>query len=294
MLYTNTLNEITNNINTGIEYEIALFCKLASTIEQKSILSAINNRIDCDKVLDIIEKTDTKLITDALQRQGLKMYDVTFETQNDDVGPSDIVMIVENVFGTKSKIGISVKYDNTCSLNVTGRKFITEQQITNLKEQLPSFIPRYIEEMGCRYGTIDKWLHQRKPSLVTDEYIDLIRDAVIENWGNLTDKVTLLSAMFHIDSPIDFWVVTYNKKGYSLKTQPQTIEISRASDVVVKKYQTSYISFYLDDVKVGQMEVKLNNGIVEKCKKKVAYIECEGKRLSYGKPFSYWYFSVEK
>lgn len=294
MLYSNTLNEIAENINTGIEYEIALFYKLTSATEQKSISTAIDKRNDRDKILDIISKTDTQQIFDALQQRGLKMCDVTFETQNDEVGPSDIVMIVENTFGNRSKIGISVKYDNTCSLNVTGRKFITEQQITVLKEQLPSFILKYIEEMGSSYGTIDKWLHQKKTSLVTDEYIDLIRDAVIENWDNVADKATLLSSMFHIDSPIDFWVVTYNKKGYSLKTQPQTIEISRASDVIVKKYQTSYVAFYLDDVKLGHMQVKFNNGIVEKCKKKNADIECEGKRLSYGKPFSSWNFSVEK
>jgi len=45
---------------------------------------------------------------------------------------------------------------------------------------------------------------------------------------------------------------------------------------------------------VGHMQVKFNNGIVEKCKKKNADIECEEIKLSFGKPFSSWNFSVEK
>lgn len=293
MLYPNTLYEISTNINTGVEYEIALFYQLVCSDEQRQILTAINKRTDKNKVLSIIRQTDIKPIITALQKRGLQLSDATFETQNDEVGPSDVVMVVSDG-KTKSQIGISVKYSNTCTLNPTGRRFITENQIAELKRQLPIYTTKYIDEMTSTYGSVSNWFRAKKPSITTDAFIDLIRDAVIKNWSNVQDKPTLLSAMFHSDSPIEFWVVTYTNKGYTLSTEPQTIEISRANDVTVEKYQTSYVAFYLDGKKVGQMQVKFNNGFIEKCSKNTPDVVCEDVKMTYGQPFSSWNFSVEK
>ncbi|MBE6299225.1 MAG: hypothetical protein E7083_02680 [Bacteroidales bacterium] len=293
MLYTNTLYEISTNINTGVEYEIALFYQLVSANEQQQILTAINKRADKNKILGIIKQTNITPIVVALSKRGLKLSDATFETQNDKVGPSDVVMLVSD--GKKKfKIGISVKYANTCTLNVTGRRFITDAQIAELKKQLPIYTKKYIDEMTATYGNVGNWFRLRRPSETTDAFIDLIRDAVIDNWSNVGDKPTLLSAMFHSDSPIEFWVVTYMSSGYKLSTEPQTIEVRRANDVKVAKYQTSYVAFYLDNKKVGQMQVKFNNGFIEKCKKKTPDIVYEGVKMAYGQPFSSWNFSVEE
>ena len=265
MLYTSTLSEVSNNINTGVEYEIALFYKLLRNQpnEQTQVMNAINRRYDVAKVKSIIAETDTSSIERALSAAGFVLVDASFETQNDEVGPADIVMHVTNRSGQKKKIGLSVKYANTCTL-------------TNA------------------YGNVNNWFRKRKPSNTTDQYIDLIRDAVIANWRNVRNKTTLLSALFHSDSPIEFWVVTYGNYGYTLKTKPQTIDMSRANDVTVGKYQTSYVAFYLDGIMVGHMQVKFNNGFVEKCKKLNPDVVCQGVEMAYGQPFSSWNFSVEK
>ena len=147
--------------------------------------------------------------------------------------------------------------------------------------------------MSDKYGDINNWFRKRKPSSTTDEYIDLIRDAVIENWSNITDKPTLLSALFHCNSPIDFWVVTYNNNGYTLKTEPTTVEVDRAQDIVVKKYQTSYVAFYLNDRMIGRMQIKFNNGFIEKCKKQNPDLIYQDVKISYGKAFSSWNLSIE-
>ncbi len=296
MLYSNTLSEISNNINTGVEYEIALFYKLLKNQpnEQTQVMRSINGRYDVSKVKSIIAQTDISNIEHALQNMGLNLYDSSFETQNDEVGPADIIMYVENKQGQRKKIGLSVKYANTCTLNVTGRNFITDAQIAQLKKQLPHYTEMYINEMTESYGDVNNWFRKRKPSTTTDNYIDLIRDAVIENWNNVKNKTTLLSALFHSDSPIEFWVITYGNRGYTLKTKPQTIDMSRADNVTVGKYQTSYVAFYLDGIMVGHMQVKFNNGFVEKCKKKNPDVICQGVEMSYGQPFSSWNFSVEK
>lgn len=296
MLYPTTLNEIETNINTGVEYEIALFYKLlkGNPSEQTKVMAAINSRHDSSKVKTIISQTDTSIIERTLTKRGFTLDDVSFETQNDEVGPADIVMHVKNAEGEKDRIGLSVKYANTCSLNVTGRKFITDSQIDQLKKKLPAYTQKYIQEMTKKYGDVCNWFRMRKPSETTDAYIDLIRDAVITNWGNVRNKTSLLSALFHSNSPIEFWVVTYGNNGFTLKTKPQTIEMSRANDVTISKYQTSFVAFYLDGTMVGHMQVKFNNGFIEKCKKAKPDLTHEGVRMAYGQPFSSWNFSVEK
>lgn len=293
MLYPYTLQEIRQNINTGVEYEIALFYKLLSPVERQMVVDAINSRFDKTKIYNIIEHTDIQQILDTLESRGLTLYDVSFETQNDNIGPSDIVLHLKDSNDNNQQIGISVKYANTCSLNVTGRRFISEMQISTLKEELPRYTNMYIKEMSDKYGDINNWFRKRKPSSTTDEYIDLIRDAVIENWSNITDKPILLSALFHNNSPIDFWVVTYNNNGYTLKTEPTTVEVDRAQDIVVKKYQTSYVAFYLNDRMIGRMQIKFNNGFIEKCKKQNPDLIYQDVKISYGKPFSSWNFSIE-
>lgn len=294
MLYSNTLSEITYNVNTGVEYEIALFyCLLTNNNERSQVMSAINKRENSVKINRIIKQTDITEILQALQNDCLELIDVTFETQNDEVGPADVVMKVKDKQGRgEKKIGISVKYANSCTLNVTGRNFLTDTQISDLKDRLAEYTVKYIKEMESTYGDVKQWFRKRKPSNSTDQYIDLIRDAVIANWNNVCYKTTLLSALFHSDSPIEYWVATYNKKGYSLNTCPQTIDLNRVDDITLEKYQTSYIGFFLDGAMVGRMQVKFNNGFVEKCKKKQPDINYKGVKMSYGQPFSSWNFSV--
>ncbi len=296
MLNEIILSQVRSNNNAGVEYEIALFYALLSIKpdEQEQVMTAIMRRPDSVKIRGIISDTTIDNITDALKMRGLSLVDVTFETQNDKVGPADVVMIVTDSMAKQESIGLSIKYANTCTLNVTGRNFITDDQIAALRAKLPDYTNKYIAEMSKKYGDVNNWFRMRRPSTVTDAYIDLIRDAVIKNWSNVEDKTTLLSALFHTDSPIEFWVVTFTGKNYRLKTKPQTIDMCRAGDVTVRKYQTSYVAFYLDDVMVGHMQVKFNNGFIERCKKAVPDVEYQGVKMSYGQPFSSWNFNVEK
>ena len=295
MLYQNTLSEIGNNVNTGVEYEIALFYKLLPDQGEKdAVMSAIELRADRAKVLSIIEQTDISQVLEQLKCRGLNLLDVSFETQNDEVGPSDLVMYLRGARGERHSIGLSVKYANTCTLNVTGKRFITDVQLAELKELLPEYTSKYLKEMTAQYGAVGNWFRQRKPSAVTDQYIDLIRDAVICSWPHIQNKSELLATMFHANSPIEFWVVTYDNRGYTLMTTPATIDVRYVNDVTVKKYRTSFVAFYLNDIMLGKMQVKFNNGFVEKCKKKNPDIVYQNTNMAYGKPFSSWNFSVEK
>ncbi|MBE6215743.1 MAG: hypothetical protein E7123_05895 [Bacteroidales bacterium] len=301
MLHHNTLYEIETNTNTGVEYEIALFYKLISnnSDEQSQVKKAIRKRLDSDKVEEIMRYTNTSKILTALRERGLTLKDASFETQNDEVGPADVVLFAEDKAGKTHRIGLSIKFANTCTLDVTGRKFITDEQIKVLKEKyITKYIPEFKVYMKATYGHAENWHRKQHP--ITERMIDEIRDAVILNWPKVKNKVELMKNLFHDTSPIEFWVVNYSRTDYALKTKPSTIDMSRANDVVVKKYQTSYVAFYVDDVRVGRMQVKFNNGFVESNfnhkglrKKQTSDFIVDGLEFIYGQPFGSWNFSVE-
>ncbi len=291
MLHPATLHEIQHNGNTGVEYEIALlYCLLPDEDEKRQVLSAIRTRTDAAEIEHIIQHTDTGCITLALAGMGLSYRDCSFETQNDQVGPADIILYLTN----GQRLGLSVKYANTCTLNVTGLRFISKQQKEELQKQLKEYTRLYVEEMHRQYGAVANWFRRRKPSKTTDAFIDLIRNAVIANWNSIPDKAELLQSLYHADSPINYWVVEYTRTGITLNTHPTKIDTLQANRVTVAKHETSFVAFYLDGKRIGHIQVKFNNGFVERCKKKQPDFIVEGVSMAYGKPFSSWNFSVEK
>lgn len=295
MLYKDTLNIIRENTNPGIEYEIALFYRLLAIKpeEQKQVLEAIESRQDSQKIKGIISYTNIDEITSKLHEDDHTYSDVSFETQNDEVGPADIVLILDN----GDKLGLSVKYNNSCSLNVTGMSFINAQQKDALRKRyIEEFVGEYIKDMSERFGNPANWA--RKTSEITDRYIDEIRDVVIRNWPNVGDKTSLIKKLFHADSPINFWIVTYKGKGYSVETDPISINSDQAEEISLDKYETSYLGFFLHGRMIGKMQVKFNNGFLEKYlnrkghpKKKNYDFEYEGIKFLYGDPFGSWNFS---
>ena len=302
MLHETTLTEIRSNTNPGVEYEIALFYKLLSqgSDDASSVMSAILSRSDAQKIIDIIKITDENIILNQLQEKGYDLMDVSFETQNDNIGPADLMMIVKGVNVSLYKIGLSVKFNNKNTLNPTARKFITDKQIDELNILFKEvYIPAFIEEMKEKYGNVSNW--KRKRSETANIFYDLVRDAVIENWPNISNKTTLFAALFHADSPIPFWVINYTKNGLYLETEPETVDESRVNDIIVEKYKDAFIAFKLDNKIIGKVQVKCNNGFIEdqfnhagKAKRKNPDFKIDGQPKIMGDPFGSWDFTSGK
>ncbi|MGN0091792.1 MAG: hypothetical protein ACI35M_01850 [Alistipes sp.] len=291
MLYQNTLKEILHNSNPGVEYEIALFYVLLNHEQEKrDVLNAVAQRADAATINGIIARTDIQPITDALCQKGLTYVDCSFETQNDHVGPADIVLYLSN----KETLGLSVKYSNTCTLNVTGMKFISPEQKERLHSKQIEYTNRYVCDMRSRFGTANNWFRKRKDSVHTNEFIDLIRDAVIDNWQKVPNKERLLQSLYHADSPIEYWIVEYTAKTMQFNTNPVKIPLHQVGSVELRKHQTSFVAFYLNDVRIGHMQIKFNNGILERCKKRKPDLSVDGIDMVYGNPFSSWNFSIER
>lgn len=301
MLYTTTLNEIENNINTGVEYEIALFAELIekNSTDYSMVINSIHKRHDSSKVQQIMKTTNIQMILNELAKNNLTFKDASFETQNDEVGPADIVMVVEDSSNNQSRIGLSVKYANTCTLNSTSGRFITTEQRKEIENLYPSYKRRFIEYMRNKFGNAYNWHRKRCP--ITNEFIDVLRDAVINNWNKRKDKKEVLSAAFQDNSPIPFWVVTYGAHGYSLNSSPVCINLSRSNEVIASKHSGQYVTFSLDGRIYAKMQVKFNNGLLELNydhkgirKRETPSEIIDGIEFIDGDPFGSWNFSVEK
>lgn len=326
MLHPDTLNEIRESHLKCVEYEIGLFlCLLTNPDEIEAVINAASTREDYKKILGIANNANKEAILNILSYAGMSLQDVSFESQNDEVGPADVVVYASNRHGENKKIGLSVKYDNDVICNYTGRDILTEEQISNLQEQLPAFANRYLNEMTERFGSFEEWYrirfetNQKIASDVTNEYIDLVRDAVVDRWAIMSqeEKDEFLYKVYRTDSPLDYWIYSFQKKGkFILCTNPPYIRRSAYPRVTIEKIAGQYLGFFLDGQLLGKTQVKFNNGIFERYTSKpykdaieagnnelansifARYaaqgkgIMVEGKPLKYGGPFTSWNFEI--
>jgi len=326
MLHENTLSEIRESQLKCVEYEIGMFLSLLTDPDEiKDVIDAISSRNDYKKILGIANNINKESILNILSYAGMSFNDVSFESQNDEVGPADIVIYASNRHDEKKKIGVSIKYDNNVIYNYTGSEILTEIQMTSLKERLPEFANRYLQEMITHFGSFQEWhrvrfdTNQKIFSVVTNEYIDLVRDAVIERWEVMSDeeKEAFLYKVYRTDSLLDYWIYNFQKKGkFILCTNPPYLRKSAYSKVSMEKIANQYIGFKLDDQLIGKTQVKFNNGILEKYTSKryrdaldagnqeladtivANYVEqgkgmvFDGVPLKFGMPFTSWNFEI--
>lgn len=294
MLSLKEQEALSSNLNTGVEYEYALYYALLKHFrfekDEKLFRNAVIDKHPLKAViLDIEKRTKISSIISEVLKLGESAISISIETQNDKVGPADIV-----IHFPKQKMGISVKYSNTCNLNVSGRYFLSQPDMTYLKEQLTDYSKMFIADMQSKYGNAKNWFRNRAiKSPITEEYIDLIRERVIKNWATLKGKKELVHRFFQEDSPIPFWIYEYKSNGsYSLITNPPTLTEEQIQRMTIQKLDTSYVLFKVDNRPVGKMQVKFNNGFLEHCKKATPDFIIDGIRMSKGSPLSSWNFSL--
>lgn len=326
MLHENTLNKIRESHLKCVEYEIGMFlCLLTNPDEIKSVIEAASTRDDYKEILGIANNINKESILNILSYSGMSFNDVSFESQNDNVGPADIVIYATDRHGELKKIGVSIKYNNDVIYNYTGNELLTPDQKIILEEKLPVFANRYLQEMIEKFGSFQEWYrirfgrHTKITSVVTNEYIDLIRDAVLERWGNMSqeEKDIFLYRVYRTDSPLDYWIYNFQKRGRNiLCTNPPYIRRSEYPSVSLRKIAGQYLGFYIDGKLLGKTQVKFNNGILEKYNSRsynnalennnqelaerilsrdIQQRKCivyEGIPLKLGSPFSSWNFEI--
>jgi hypothetical protein len=257
--------EWSNNNNVGVEYEFALYYLLLDKEFQDTFNKlTISNHIKKDKILQIIENQRDN-VYQQITNDIYSLYKYVYlATQDDTVGPSDIVLY-ENDDGTGNILGLSVKYNNSCNVNMSSQYFLTENDKEYLKNIQKEYTNRHIEYQLNNRGNVTNWFRVRKYSTTpySTGIIDAIRECVIIRWKyGYIDKQNVIDKLYQTDSPINYEVWKFTKKKLKVLEKPN-IAVS-ACDIDIGKYKGSYVGFYNNGDLICKMQVKFNNGILER------------------------------
>jgi hypothetical protein len=284
-----TIQSILNNVNTGFEYELAVFYHFLNPL-QKTFFSenVLSQHQLGHRVGNIINNLDSTSLRD-LQ---VGLTDVLLTTQDDTYKPSDIVLIYPN-----RRAGLSVKYNNSCNVNISGGYFLPPSIRMELSNLQRSLAKDYIDEMTSNYGQLENWFRKRKRSEVVNYFIDTLRDSVINHWSILTpqEQREVIQMLFQLNSVIPYGIMKIGspKKGqYPIDIQWNTPTEPSLIDIRLEKYETSYIKFTLKGEQLGLLQVKFNNGFFEKAKGQTYDYLFNTTRIKIGSPFSSWNFTI--
>lgn len=257
--------EWSNNNNVGVEYEFALYYLLLD-VKFREIFKniTINNHAKKEKILQIIDAQKANIYQQISKTEYSTYKYVYLSTQDDTVGPSDIILY-ENENKTGNVIGLSVKYNNSCNVNMSSHYFLTANDKEYLKNIQKEYTNRHIDYQLDNRGDVENWFRIRKCSTTpySTGIIDAIREHVIIRWNNgNVDKQNVVDKLYQTDSPINYEVWKFTKKKLKVLEKPN-IAIN-PNDINIAKYRSSYIGFYHGDTLLCKMQVKFNNGILER------------------------------
>lgn len=284
-----TIQSILNNVNTGFEYELAVFYHFLNPL-QKTFFSenVLSQHQLGHRVGNIVNNLDSTSLRD-LQ---VGLTDVLLTTQDDTYKPSDIVLLYPN-----RRLGLSVKYNNSCNVNISGGYFLTPSIRMELSNLQRSLAQDYIDEMTSNYGQLENWFRKRKRSEVVNYFIDTLRDSVINHWSTLSpqEQRKVIQMLFQLNSVIPYGIMKIGspKIGqYPIEIQWNTPTEPSLIDIRLEKYETSFIKFTLKGEQLGLLQVKFNNGFFEKAKGQTYDYLINTTRIKIGSPFSSWNFTI--
>jgi hypothetical protein len=252
-----------NNNNVGVEYEFALYYLLLDAKFRDIFKNiTINNHTKKEKILQIIEVQKANIYQQISKPEYSTYKYVYLATQDDTVGPSDIVLY-ENVDMSGNVLGLSVKYNNNCNVNMSSSYFMTSNAKNELKRFQKEQTYKHIEYLINTKGHPNNWFRKRKSTPYSVTCIDIIRNRIIHNWNNqYVNKQIIIDKLYQTDSPIDYEVWKFTKK--KLKVIEKPIFDYNINEIYVSKYKKSYIGLYINDNLICKIQVKFNNGILER------------------------------
>jgi hypothetical protein len=284
------IQSVLNNVNTGFEYELAVFYYFL-TPPQKTFFSenVLSLHQLGQRVVTIVNDLDSTYLHD-LQ---VGLTDVCLTTQDDYYKPTDVLLIYPN----QKLLGLSVKYNNSCNVNISGKYFLTPTNRMELSNLQRSLSQEYIDEMTSKYGQLENWFRNRKRSEVVDYFIDTLRDSVINNWRTLSlqEQRNVIQMLFQLNSVVPYGIMKIGrpKDGqYPIEIQWNTPTEPSIIDIRLEKHETSFIKFTLNGEPLGLLQVKFNNGFFEKAKGQTYDYLINTTKIKIGSPFSSWNFTI--
>jgi len=292
------VEELVNNRNTGIEFEYGVALALMTEVQALKFEDKIlKNHPYKDRIINIGKSTKASL-TNLIDEISCEDHYVSLAaTQNDTLGCSDVLICCNE----EIKFGISVKFNNTNNWNPSSRYFLSNKSIDDLRTQYKKiYLPKYIADMRRQFGkcktiegTRNTW--SRKRSDVTDEFIDLIRDEVIDSWNNKTieEKEKIVRDGFQVYSPVDYYIVNVRPDLSLTLSKPYKADHFSIDSITLNKHKKSFVSFEVDGKIIVKLQVKFNNGFLEKARNEtLSTFKIDEILFKEGDPFGSWNFNI--
>ena len=277
-----------NNNNIGVEYEFALYYLLLDPVFGDIFDKlTISNHTKKDKIHQIIEVQKANIYQQILKTEYSKYRYVYLATQDDKVGPSDIVLY-ENADMSGNVLGLSVKYNNNCNVNMSSSYFMSANAKNELKRFQKEQTYKHIDYLINTKGHPNNWFRKRKSTPYSVTCIDIIRNRIIHNWNNqYVNKQIIIDKLYQTDSPIDYEVWKFTRKKLKVLEKPNVD--ANVCDINICKYKGSYVGFYDNDNMICKMQVKFNNGILERATPENKDAICiDGIYMKLGDAFGSW------
>ena len=225
---------------------------------------------------------------------------IKLTTQDDSVAPADVI-ITDN---GENNLPISVKKgnSNTCQSNISGNTYYKTLGCSvpeNFIKEIPLICEKFVIEMKQVFGHYSKWFRKKKCTRLShikkDYEYKLILNAcdVFNGCHDHNKRKALFIKALNIERP-NYIICRYTKKG-TIYEAPPSLEGINIDRIYAKPYK-SFVGFYLNDVLLYKMQVKFNNGILERSEKtgRRDILIGDGYYASYGNPITSWNFSVVK
>ena len=303
---------LAQNNNPGVEFEYAIAYRLM-TGEQRSEFRGIviAEHAKKNQILSIIDvlardaahvECDSVAALERFVKIPASNRLVSCPTQEDGIGPSDVVVFDQSgIVGKYEKVGFSIKKMNSNIKNPGPKHFLSRSTLCSYKDRLRTeVVESHVAEATSRYGPLElmpdgyySW-HRRggdfrrmkhgdaaaglvKTSAMMDFIRDL-RDEVIRSWEGKSgeDKRTIFEQLFSLQSPIlcTFEVMTYDD-GSIAEISRKRFSERLCGDSITASAHGDYVVFECHGA-VLQLQVKFNNGILERCKNGGRSIEING------------------
>lgn len=292
------------NDNTGIAYEIALALHLAKSWKISGkwandlVLTAKEHKrwAKIDEVRTNLEHTDiSNAISAALGGADAPTTRDLRVISQDDSTPGDIMLLRDRRYDNTS---ISVKYQTLVARNPTGQQFLTQQQIESLQALQLASAHHYITEMTAKYGPPSNWFRKRKQSDTNAALCASVALEVCKNWEKKRphERDQIMRHLLNYRTEVSYITVVIKNSGKSYFFA-STEKIKSLADTAGLSLvpRSVYVDFvHTTDGVVGRMQVKQNNGPLERAEhKRDGTISLDdGTLTKLGPLFSSWNFEI--
>lgn len=296
------------NRNTGIEYELAAGLALIRGLsiqgpKARALAGQIPAFEKAERVAEVAARLEEAELASVLQsRLHLQSVSDLDLISQDDSTPGDLLLFTPDRY--PHEVSVSVKYGTGVSRNPTGRLFVSAAFIEEKERELgEAAVPAFIAEMTGAYGPAPNWFRKRKTSETAARFVESIAGEVCGEWSGLQPfwRRYIMRSCLQYESAKPYVTLLIRRGGAQFdlpdhsRSERSLMDVDHLEIVPSPTSRHDVIFVHRRHGPAGKMQIKFNNGFLERARKgrHGGEIDLGHAILARpGKPFSSWNFEL--